>query len=88
MEKLTILIQELSELPTNSNGLNVRMSRQEMQDLEDFVYVTLRKEGLKGNSVSLAKLMRYALRYLFRVHEKEFVAALKQSLRVEETLSI
>ena len=88
MDKLKIIIQELSEMPTNSNGLNVRMSQQEMLDLEEFVYETLRKAGLKGNSVSLAKLMRYALRYLFRVHEKEFVAALKQSLRVEETLSI
>lgn len=35
-----------------------------------------------------AKLMRYAFRYLFRVHEAEFIAALKEALKVEEKLSI
>ena len=87
-EKLRLIIQQISQMPTNSNGLNVRMSAQEMQDIEDFVLGTLRKEGLKGNDVSIAKLMRYALRYMFRVHQKEFVAALREALKVEETLSI
>lgn len=75
-------------MPTNSNGLNVRMSEQEMQDIEDFILITLRKQGLRGYDVSIAKLMRYALRYMFRVHEKEFIFALKQTLQTEETLSI
>jgi hypothetical protein len=75
-------------MPINSNGLNVRMSQQEMADIEDFVLITLRKQGLKGYEVSVAKLMRYAMRYMFRVHEKEFVSALKQVLKTEETLSI
>ena len=60
-------------MPTNNNGLNVRMTEQEMQDIEDFVLITLRKQGLRGYEVSIAKLMRYALRYMFRVHEKEFI---------------
>lgn len=75
-------------MPTNYNGLNVRMSEQETQDIEDFVMITLRKQGLRGYDVSIAKLMRYALRYMFRVHEKEFITALKQVLKTEETLSI
>jgi hypothetical protein len=87
-EKLQIIIQELAQLPTNSNGINVRVSAQEMRDIEEFVHETLRKQGLKGHHVSIAKLMRYALRYLFRVHEREFVAALKQALAVEDKLSI
>ncbi len=88
MEKLRIIIEEISQMPTNNNGLNVRMSEQEMQDIEDFVLITLRKQGLRGYDVSIAKLMRYALRYMFRVHEKEFISALKQSLKAEDTLSI
>jgi hypothetical protein len=87
-EKLRLIIQQIAQMPTNSNGLNVRMSAQEMQAIEDFVLGTLRKEGLKGHDVSIAKLMRYALRYMFRVHQKEFVAALREALKVEETLSI
>jgi hypothetical protein len=88
IEKLKIIIEEISQMPINSNGLNVRMSQQEMADIEDFVLITLRKQGLKGYEVSVAKLMRYAMRYMFRVHEKEFVSALKQVLKTEETLSI
>lgn len=88
LDKLKIIIEELSQMPTKSNGLNVRMSDQEMQDIEDFVLITLRKQGLRGYEVSVAKLMRYALRYMFRVHEKEFISALKQVLKTEETLSI
>ena len=88
MDKLKIVIEELSTMPTNYNGLNVRMSEQETQDIEDFVMITLRKQGLRGYDVSIAKLMRYALRYMFRVHEKEFITALKQVLKTEETLSI
>ncbi len=86
--KLRLIIQQISQMPTNSNGLNVRMSAQEMQDIEDFVLVTLRQEGLRGHDVSIAKLMRYALRYMFRVHQKEFVTALCEALKIEETLSI
>lgn len=87
-DKLRTIIQELSQMPVGNNGLNVRMSEQEMVDIEEFVYGSLRKEGLKGYDVSIAKLMRYSLRYLFRVHPKEFVHALKEALKVEEKLSI
>jgi hypothetical protein len=88
IHKLGIIVRELSQLPTNSNGLNVRLSLQEAQDIEDFIHATLRKRGLKGNHVSAAKLVRYAFRYLLRVHEAEFIRALEQGLKVEETLSI
>lgn len=87
-EKLLTIVRELAQLSTNSNGLNVRLSEQEAGDIDDFIHVTLRKHGLKGNHVSAAKLMRYAFRYLFRVHEAEFIAALKEALKVEEKLSI
>lgn len=56
--------------------------------MDDFVHGLLRRRGLKGYEVSAAKLMRYAFRYLSRVHEAEFVAALEQVLKVEEKLSI
>ena len=52
IEKLKIIIEEISQMPINSNGLNVRMSQQEMADIEDFVLITLRKQGLKGYGVS------------------------------------
>jgi hypothetical protein len=87
-EKLQTVVRELSQLATNSNGLNVRLSSQETQDMEEFIHGVLRRRGLKGYEVSAAKLMRYAFRYLSRVHEDEFVAALEQVLKVEETLSI
>lgn len=87
-EKLLTIVRELAQLSTNSNGLNVRLSEQEAGDIDDFIHVTLRKHGLKGNHVSAAKLMRFAFRYLFRVHETEFIAALKEALKVEEKLSI
>lgn len=88
LDKLKTVIEELSVVQANSNGLNVRMSEREHQDIEDFILDTLRKHGLKGQQVSIAKLMRYAMRYMFRVHPQEFVTALRAALEVEETLSI
>lgn len=87
-DKLQIIIRELSQLPTNSNGINVRISEQELQDIEEFIHGTLRQRGVKGYNVSITKLMRYAFRYLARVHEQEFIDALEDALKVEETLSI
>lgn len=87
-EKLATVMRELSTLPTNNNGLNVRLSEQEAQDMEELIHETLRKRGLRGNHVSAAKLMRYAFRYLTRVHEREFIAALEAAFKIEEKLSI
>ena len=87
-DKLATVMRELSTLPTNNNGLNVRLSEQEAQDLEELIHETLRKRGLRGNHVSAAKLMRYAFRYLTRVHEREFIAALEAAFKVEDKLSI
>jgi len=87
-DKLATVMRELSALPTNNNGLNVRLSEQEAQDIEELIHETLRKRGLRGNHVSAAKLMRYAFRYLTRVHEREFIAALEAAFKVEDKLSI
>jgi len=87
-DKLATVMRELSQLPTNNNGLNVRISEQEAHDLEELIHERLRKRGLRGNTVSAAKLMRYAFRYLTRVHEREFMAALERAFKVEEKLSI
>jgi hypothetical protein len=88
LKKLETIITQMSQIPVNSNGINVRVSSQEAQDIEEFIYGRLRQEGLKGYDVSIAKLMRYALRYLSRVHEDEFVKALKNALTADEKLSI
>ncbi len=87
-DKLVTVIRELSQLPTNSNALNVRLSRQESKDIDDFIHDKLRKRGIKGYEVSASKLLRYAFRYLSRVHEEEFIAALDAAFQTDETLSI
>lgn len=87
-KKLKTIISELSEISVSTHGAPVRISEAEKQDIEDFIYITLRKKGINGKAVSSAKLMRYALRYLMIVHEKEFVATLAEALKKEEQLSI
>lgn len=87
-EKLKIIITELSTIPVTSSNTPVRLSATEKQDIEDFIHGTLRKRGLRGKSVSGAKLMRYALRYMMKVKQKEFIDALEKTLKKEEKLSI
>lgn len=87
-DKLQTIIAELSEISVATHGTPVRLSTTEKQDIEDFIYVTLRKKGLQGKSVSGAKLMRYALRYMIKVQPDVFVAALAEALTKEEKLSI
>lgn len=87
-EKLETIIRELSEIRVATHGTPVRISLAEKKDIEDFIYITLRKQGLEGKAVSHAKLLRYALRYVMKVHEAEFVAALTAALKKEERLSI
>ena len=87
-DKLVTVMRELSQLPTNSNALNVRLSRQESKDIDDFIHDKLRKRGIKGYEVSTSKLLRYAFRYLSRVHEEEFIAALEEAFQTDDTLSI
>jgi len=87
-DKLRVIIGELSEIKVSAHGTPVRLSEAERHDIEDFIYTTLRKKGINGRAVSSAKLMRFALRYLMKVHEKEFVEALSEALKKEERLSI
>ena len=87
-DKLQTIIAELSEIRVSTNGTPVRLSTAEKQDIEDFIYITLRKKGLQGKAVSSAKLMRYALRYMIKVQPKAFVDALAESLTKEEKLSV
>lgn len=86
--KLETIISELSGISTRRDGLNVRLSDKEATDVDDFVNDTLRRKGLKGNDVSASKLMRYAFRYILRLHEKEFTEALMRAFRDKEKLSI
>lgn len=86
-QKLQTIITELSQIPV-APPTTVRLSEIEKRDLEDFILDTLRKKGLQGQAVSGAKLMRYALRYMMKVHTKEFVEALQVALKQEEKLSI
>lgn len=86
--KLQTIISELSEIKVSTYGAPVRISAAERQDIEDFIYITLRKKGLEGKAISSAKLMRYALRYLMKVHPKTFIEALIEALMKEENLSI
>ena len=87
-DKLQTIIAELSEISVSTHGTPVRLSEPEKQDIEDFIYITLRKKGLQGKAVSSAKLMRYAIRYMIKVQPKAFVEALTEALKKEEKLSI
>ncbi len=87
-EKLKIIITELSTIPVTSSNTPVRLSAIEKQDIEEFIHGTLRKRGLRGKSVSGAKLMRYALRYMMKVQDRAFVDAMVAALKKEEKLSI
>ena len=87
-DKLQTIIKELSEISVTNHGTPVRLSSVEKHDIEDYIFGVLRKKGLSGKSVGVAKLMRYSLRYLMKVHEKEFTAALIEGLKKEEKLSI
>lgn len=87
-DKLRTVISELSEIKVSTYGTPVRLSASERRDIEDFIYITLRKKGLDSKAISSAKLMRFALRYLMKVHEREFIEALVEALKKEERLSI
>lgn len=88
VEKLEIIIEELSKISVSTYGSPVRLSEAEKQDIEDFIYIHLRKKGLQGKVVSSAKLMRYALRYMIKVQPEKFVDALSKALIKEDKLSI
>lgn len=87
-DKLQTIIKELSQITVTEHGTPVRLSSIEKKDIEDYIFGVLRKKGVTGKAVSTAKLMRYALRYLMKVHEKEFTTALIEGLKKEEKLSI
>ena len=87
-DKLRTIISELSEIGVSHHGTPVRLSEAEKRDIEDFIYITLRQKGIEGKKVSGAKLMRYALRYMMKVHPEAFIQALSEALKKDETLSI
>jgi hypothetical protein len=86
--KLITIIKSLSEIPASTQNTPVRFSEQEKKDIEDFIFITLRKNGLQGKAVSTSKLLRYSLRYLMKVHEKEFITALQKALKKNTHLPI
>src|SRR6185503_9835389 len=88
IEKLRTIIKSLSEIPTSGFTTPIRLSAQEKKDVEDFIYMTLRKHGIQGHQVSVSKLMRYCLRYLMKIHERELVTALKEALQKDTNLPI
>ena len=88
MDKLQTVIKALSEIPTASQNVPVRLSDQERKDIDEFIHVTLRRKGITGHDVSVSKLLRYSLRYILKVHEKELLVSLVQALKKETTLPI
>lgn len=88
IEKLKTVIKSLSEIPTSAFTTPIRLSAQEKKDVEDFIFMTLRQNGLQGNQVSISKLMRYCLRYMMKIHEPELVQALKEALEKDTSLPI
>ena len=86
--KLKTVIKELSEIRVSTHGIPVRLSKTEKRDIEDFIYITLRQEGIEGKAVGVSRLMRYALRYMMKVHKEEFIDALAEGLKKDDKLSI
>jgi hypothetical protein len=86
--KLITVIKSLSEISASTQNTPVRFSEQEKKDIEDFIFITLRKNGLQGKAVSTSKLLRYSLRYLMKVHQKEFITALQKALKKNTLLPI
>ena len=87
-EKLEVIIKSLSEIKTSSFTTPIRLTEQEKKDIEDFIYIKLRKKGLQGKNVSISKLMRYSMRYMLKIHEAELEAALQSALVVNSNLPI
>lgn len=87
-EKLTTVIRAIAEIPVGAQNTPVRLSVQEKKDIEEFIYGRLRKSGLQGKGVSASKLLRYALRYLMKVHERAFIDALGKALTKKSELPI
>lgn len=71
------IVAELSEATVLPNAISIRLNQNEKEFIDDFIHITLRKAGLQGPQVSIAKLMRYSLAYLLLRHQEGFVDALK-----------
>ena len=87
-ESLEVIIKSLSEIKTGTFTTPIRLSEQEKKDIEDFIYIKLRKKGLQGKNVSISKLMRFCLRYMLKIHEEELVNSLQKALVVNTNLPI
>lgn len=86
-DRLEMIIKSLSDIKTSTFTTPIRLSEQEKRDVEDFIYIKLRKKGLQGKDVSISKLMRYCVRYMIKVHEEELVNSLQKVLAGDEVLS-
>ena len=73
------VVTELVDATTLPNAISVRLNENEKEFIDDFILDTLRKVGLQGHQVSMAKLMRYSLAYLLLRHQNAFVGVLKQA---------
>ena len=73
------VVTELVDATTLPNAISIRLNENEKEFIDDFILVTLRKAGLQGHQVSMAKLMRYSLAYLLLRHQDEFIDVLKKT---------
>jgi hypothetical protein len=73
------VVTELVDATTLPNAISIRLSENEKAFIDDFILDTLRKVGLQGHQVSMAKLMRYSLAYLLLRHQDEFVDVLRKT---------
>lgn len=80
-DKLAIIIDGISDIDTTGNVTPVRLSKQELSDVDDFINDRLRKKGVKGRAVSISKLARYALRYMLKVEDDLFLDVLITTLK-------
>ena len=87
-ELMSKIVANLSDAKTLSNAISIRMTEEEKEYVDDFILVTLRKAGLQGHQVSIAKLMRYALIYVLFKHHKEFLNVLKSTLTKDESTNL
>ena len=73
------VVTELVDATTLPNAISIRLNENEKEFIDDFILVTLRKAGLQGHQVSMAKLMRYSLAYLLLRHQDELTDLLTKT---------
>ena len=86
-EKLKIVVKSLSKTPV-TDIVYVRVSKQEKEDLNEFVHEIMKRENISRMDVNASKLFRYCTRYMMKVHEKEFIAAVIEAQDDDNELPI